>query len=137
MLWLPFLASGVLVAGLSALLIVFQDDGTFARASTLANIALSAVCLLPGILLAFVVYVLLVLSIIGMSYLHRTTVPPLQRLEQAAYQARMRVDGWAQRANQSALRWGSLLAPLDQFFARVEELLREQQHDREQREPTE
>lgn len=132
MLWLPLWASTFLVVALAALLVVLQDGGTFARASVLAGIALSVLCLIPGILLGFVVFALLAVSIVGMNYLHRMTIPPLQRLEQAAYQARLRIDGWTQRANQSALRWGSFLAPLDQFFARMEDLLKEQQHDREQ-----
>jgi Na+/phosphate symporter len=130
-LWLPF-AGAVLLPVVLSLLLLLQDEGTAARAQAVASVALIAVCLLPGIVLALLLFSLLMVLIVWLDRLHRMTIPPLQRVEQIAYQARLKVDSWAQRANQSALRWGSFLAPLDQFFVRLEELLKEHQHDREQ-----
>ncbi len=130
--WLPFVGAVLLTALLGLLLVVLRDEGTLARANAMASLALIAACLLPGIIVALILFVVLVALVVGMNYLHRMTIPPLQRVEQLAYQARMKVDGWAQRANQSALRWGSFLAPLDQFFERLDQFLKEQQHDREQ-----
>jgi cell division protein FtsW (lipid II flippase) len=131
-LWLPFTAASLLPVALG-LLLLLQDEGTLIRAQAMASLALIVACLLPGILLAFVLFFLLMVLIMGLNQLHRMTIPPLQRIEQVAYRARMKVDRWAQRANQSALRWGSFLAPLDQFFVHLEELLKEHRHDREQR----
>jgi ABC-type methionine transport system permease subunit len=131
--WMPFAGAVLLTALLGLLLVVLRDEGTLARANAMASLALIAACLLPGIVVALILFVVLVALVVGMNYVHRMTIPPLQRVEQVAYQARMKVDGWAQRANQSALRWGSFLAPLDQFFERLDQFLKEQQHDREQR----
>lgn len=131
-IWLPFIGAVLLTVLLSMLLVVLQDENTLARASAMASLALIVACLLPGVVFALVVFVVMVVLVVGMNALHRMTIPPLQRVEQVAYQARMKVDGWAQRANQSALRWGSFFAPLDHFFERLDQFLKEQQHDREQ-----
>jgi len=132
-LWLPLARAVLLTVLLALALILPQDELTGARAQAVASIALIVMCLLPGVVLALGLYAVMVASIVGMNRLHRMSIPPIQRVEKLAFEARQRVSAWSQRANQSAVRWGALMAPLDQVFIRIETVLKEASRDRSER----
>jgi Na+-transporting methylmalonyl-CoA/oxaloacetate decarboxylase gamma subunit len=94
-----------------------------------SSLLVSVLLLCPAIVVLFAIYMLLVAAVYGMSRLHGSALPPLQRLEKAAGMARQRVNGWAGRLNQQAIRWGALAAPLESLFTQLEALFKETNRD--------
>ncbi len=125
----PLLAAVLFVAALVALLIVPFDADAPLRARAVSSLLVSVLLLCPAIVVLFAIYMLLVAAVYGMSRLHGSALPPLQRLEKAAGMARQRVNGWAGRLNQQAIRWGALAAPLESLFTQLEALFKETNRD--------
>jgi hypothetical protein len=125
MIWLPLLGAAGVIVLLTMLLVVPQDANAPFRLQAMGSIILTVMCLLPLVLIALMFYVIMVALAVGVSRLHGIALPPLQRLELMLGQLRTRVQGYAVRANQGALKFGAVLAPLDGMFGRLEKMLKE------------
>lgn len=128
-IWLPFALLALLMLILLFVLVLPQDVNTRFRAEAVANIFVTVFLICPGILLLFGIYVLMVAGVVGVNRLHDGVLPPLQRLERLSGQARAKVNGWAMRANQSAVHLGAVLAPLETLFDHLEKFTKESNDD--------
>jgi nitrogen fixation/metabolism regulation signal transduction histidine kinase len=111
---LPFVLMIVFVVGLLVLLFVPQDGNFAVRIETLANL-FSIVCLIcPTLILFLVLYIILVVMNVGMSWLHQGTEKPLIRLENLTTKMREQVQSVTSNVDENARKVRTTIEPLIQ-----------------------
>lgn len=107
---LPFLGAVLAVLFLTALPVLINDPQYRLRVSFVGDLLMTLFVLCPAVLCMMVVYFVVVLSIFGMTVLHRMAGTPLERLEQISARFATGLDGVSQRVNNIAISWSASLA---------------------------